>query len=738
MNMTKASPGKRIWAWVLTAALAVSLAVPLLTPAARAAEEYDTAGAASFVFSDSGITAAEGDYSGCKIDGTALTIQDAGVYSVSGSCADGSIKVKKGVTGVTLILNGLTLTSADTAPITCAKSTGVTIAAAAGTVNTLTDSAKNNDETYPDNENAENAVIKCKDGSQVTVCGTGTLKLTANGKNGIKSGATTDTEGEAWLKVSGVTLEIDAGVNDGINAEQLLEITGGTVTVSAADDGIHCDRVLRIGASGTDGPTVTVEKCCEGLEAAELYIVSGTVVIHAEDDCLNAANSDLTGYDFVLDISGGTLVMDTTSGDGIDSNGTLTISGGSVTVWTGNTADNQPLDADGTISITGGTVLAAGGSAGMGIKLSAGQPYVVFGAGAQMGGPGGMGGQNPGTPPDGQSGQNPGTPPDGRNGQNPGTPPDGQNGQNPGTPPDGRNGQNPGTPPDGQSGQNPGTPPDGQNNSSAAGGASSVSVSSGSTISIQNSSGSTVYTGAALSNAGYVFFSSPALTSGESYTLTSAGTELAQAQAGTDSTSTSRPAGGQGGAASSVSTSGTTSGTANAPAGNGNGFGDVPSGAYFTDAVNWAVKQKITSGTTDRTFSPYQTCTTAQILTFLWRAAGSPEPAGENPFTDVDESAYYCKAALWAAEQGLISGTRLQGGSPCTRAQTVTYLWKLAGSPAADGAAFTDVPAGTDQAQAAAWALSKGVTNGTTAATFAPDNTCTRAQIVTFLYRAMQ
>ena len=693
MNMTKASPGKRIWVWVLTAALAVSLAVPLLTPAAHAAEEYDTAGAASFVFSDSGITAAEGDYSGCKIDGTALTIQDAGVYSVSGSCADGSIKVKKGVTGVTLILSGLTLTSADTAPITCAKSTGVTIAAAAGTVNTLTDSAKNNDETYPNNENAENAVIKCKDGSQVTICGTGTLKLRANGKNGIKSGATTDTEGEAWLKVSGVTLEIEAGVNDGINAEQLLEITSGTVTVSAADDGIHCDRVLRIGASGTDGPTVTVEKCCEGLEAAELYIVSGTVVIHAEDDCLNAANSDLTGYDFVLDISGGTLVMDTTSGDGIDSNGTLTISGGSVTVWTGNTADNQPLDADGTISITGGTVLAAGGSAGMGIKLSAGQPYVVFGAGAQMGGPGGMGGQ---------SGQTPGTPPDGRNGQT------------------------------------PGTPPDGQNNSGAAGGASSVSVSSGSTISIQNGSGSTVYTGTALTNAGYVFFSSPALTSGESYTLTSAGTELAQAQAGTDSTSTSRPAGGQGGTASSGSASGTTSGTANAPAGNGNGFGDVPSGAYFADAVNWAVKQKITSGTTDRTFSPYQTCTTAQILTFLWRAAGSPEPAGENPFTDVDESAYYCKAALWAAEQGLISGTRLQGGSPCTRAQTVTYLWKLAGSPAADGAAFTDVPAGTDQAQAAAWAMDKGVTNGTTAATFAPDNTCTRAQIVTFLYRAMQ
>ena len=155
---------------------------------------YSLEDATVLTFTDSGITAQDGG-TGYEIDGTALTIQDAGVYSVSGSCADGSIKVKKGVTGVTLILSGLTLTSADTAPITCAKSTGVTIAAAAGTVNTLTDSEKNNDETYPNNENAENAVIKCKDGSQVTLSGSGALNITANGKSGIKSGATTDEEG---------------------------------------------------------------------------------------------------------------------------------------------------------------------------------------------------------------------------------------------------------------------------------------------------------------------------------------------------------------------------------------------------------------------------------------------------------------------------------------------------------------------------------------------------------------
>ena len=107
-----------------------------------------------------------------------------------------------------------------------------------------------------------------------------------------------------------------------------------------------------------------------GTEAADLSIAGGHITIHAADDCLNAANSDLTGYAFTLSISGGTLVMGTTSGDGIDSNGTLSISGGTVVVWTNSTADNQPLDADGTLSVTGGTVLAAGGSAGMGITLS--------------------------------------------------------------------------------------------------------------------------------------------------------------------------------------------------------------------------------------------------------------------------------------------------------------------------------------------------------------------------------
>ena len=123
----------------------------------------DTASNVTFTFTDSGVTAAGETDTGYEIDGTALTITSSGTYTVSGSCADGSIKVKKGTTGVTLVLDGLTLTSENTAAITCGKSSEVTILVSNGTENSLSDTEQNNDDNYPENENAENAVIKCKD-----------------------------------------------------------------------------------------------------------------------------------------------------------------------------------------------------------------------------------------------------------------------------------------------------------------------------------------------------------------------------------------------------------------------------------------------------------------------------------------------------------------------------------------------------------------------------------------------
>ena len=173
---------------------------------------------------------------------------------------------------------------------------------------------------------------------------------------------------------------------------------------------------------------------------------------------------------------------------------------------------------------------------------------------------------------------------------------------------------------------------------------------------------------------------------------------------------------------------------------NQKGFNDVKSGDYFYDAVNWAVEKGITTGTSATTFSPNASCTRAQIVTFLWRASGSPEPKTDsNPFTDVAANAYYCKAVLWAVENGITTGTSattFSPDAPCTRAQGVTFLWRANGSKAASAAAsFTDVASDAYYAPAVAWAAEQNVTGGVGNGLFSPDTTCTRAQNVSMLYR---
>lgn len=161
------------------------------------------------------------------------------------------------------------------------------------------------------------------------------------------------------------------------------------------------------------------------------------------------------------------------------------------------------------------------------------------------------------------------------------------------------------------------------------------------------------------------------------------------------------------------------------------GFSDVQPTAYYYDSVKWAVEQGITNGTGTNTFSPERTCTRAQILTFLWRAAGSPEPNGTASFSDIDSNAYYAKAAAWASEQGMVTGNTLAADTPCTRLEAVEYMWRYDGSVSSPAAGFTDV-----KSPAVDWAVNEGVTNGTGTSTFSPEQICTRAQIVTFLYRA--
>ena len=170
-------------------------------------------------------------------------------------------------------------------------------------------------------------------------------------------------------------------------------------------------------------------------------------------------------------------------------------------------------------------------------------------------------------------------------------------------------------------------------------------------------------------------------------------------------------------------------------------FADVPANSYYADAVLWAAKNGITGGIGNGLFGPNQPCTRAQIVTFLWRAAGSPEPKSMSSFSDVSTDSYYAKAVAWAVENGITTGTgdgKFSPDATCTRAQSVTFLYRAMGTAPTTVNGFTDVAADSFCADAVAWAVENGVTNGTSASAFSPSNGCTRAQIVTFLFRAYQ
>ena len=172
-----------------------------------------------------------------------------------------------------------------------------------------------------------------------------------------------------------------------------------------------------------------------------------------------------------------------------------------------------------------------------------------------------------------------------------------------------------------------------------------------------------------------------------------------------------------------------------------NFFYDVPNDAYFYEAVKWAVDKGITNGLSDTMFGPYESCTRAQIVTFLWRAAGSPEPKTASSFTDVPANAYYAKAVAWAVENGITNGmteTTFAPDATCTRGQSVTFLYRALKGTASGSTNFTDVKSDAFYADAINWAVANNVTNGTSNTTFSPNADCTRAEIVTFLYRAYQ
>ena len=169
-------------------------------------------------------------------------------------------------------------------------------------------------------------------------------------------------------------------------------------------------------------------------------------------------------------------------------------------------------------------------------------------------------------------------------------------------------------------------------------------------------------------------------------------------------------------------------------------FFDVPAGQYYADAVAWALQNGVTSGTSETVFSPDKPCTRAQAVTFLWRAAGQPKAGSAAGFSDVPAGQYYSEAVAWAVATGVTSGTsagKFSPDSPCTRAQIVTFLYRAAGAPTVSpSGSFYDVPTGAYYELPVGWAVGSGVTTGTGSGKFSPASSCTRAQIVTFLYRA--
>ncbi len=319
-----------------------------------------------------------------------VEISESGTYIISGSASDGSITVKKGTTGVVLILEDLDLTSTSGAALSVNKESEVQIVIS-GSV-TLTDAENPDDETSADAETADaydGAALKIKAGSSVYLTGDGTLTVNGTAKNGIKAGD------EASLVIDGEALTVDiTAANDGINANYDLTIASGNVTVSASGDALHADRVLTVGKEdNSSGPTVNIKSSTEGLEATVVNIHSGTVNVTSSDDAINAANKDSlyeSELTYSINITGGTVNISSLS-DGLDSNGNINLTGGSVTISSASFGGEAGMDYDGQLYISADTALNnQSGIAG---------PDQMGGWGGQMNGQFGQKGQMNGQDP---------------------------------------------------------------------------------------------------------------------------------------------------------------------------------------------------------------------------------------------------------------------------------------------------------------------------------------------------
>lgn len=774
---------------LLAALLASALAAGMLpTSACAASADYTTANATLVTLTDSSATA-KGKYTGYEIDGTDVSITAAGTYVFSGDCDNGSITVKKGVTGVTIVLNGLTLTNDDSAAITLNKTAEASLIAAAGTTNTVADTAGSND---------ENAAVKVKSGAALAIGGKGTLTVDGNAKNGIKGAA------DAVITVTEVKLNINA-VDDGLSCDDELNITGGTLsitaggdavkaspdtgenpdttslgnvaisggtlTLNAAEDGIQADGDLTISGGTfhvkTNGGHTTAltddSASCKGFKAGKtLTVTGGTLTVDSADDALHA-NTDVT-------ISGGTLTL-ATGDDGVHADNDLVIGtkgasststprinitasyegleGTTVTVYSGDidvaASDDGVNAANSTlgersdkyaINIAGGDLYIDAGSDGLDsnndINITGGK-VEVYGADAVM---------DAAIDYDGTFTLSGGTlfgagmePSAGTQAYiavgetspsgGMGGGPNGQGGGQGMTPPGDANGTTDGNRP---------TPPNFSGNTQTDGTFTPPTKPSGnlpnreSALGIKEGSVITVQ-----DSSGKTLYTATARGSMSSVIFSSA--DIKEGETYTvlvDGTSVGTAEAKLGTTDSSSSMGTFKPGQGGQPNQNGSqatvgSFKDVPQNSWFASAVQYVTSNSLMNGTSTTAFSPSATMSRGMLMTVLARYAGESTESG---------TVWYEKGMSWAKSKGVSDGSAPNRN--ITREQLAAMLYRYAGEPdgAADLSAYTDAGSVSAYAEKAVqWCVKNGILTGKTSSTLAPKATATRAECAAMLQR---